>query len=125
MGELLAASGVVDEIYRQYEHEGQFPQDMLIRLSLAERDVRALANRFRHLVDAHRDMNVEDLQQVQHSNCDAHSAMLTSFLDLCMVYLRVCVDLQENLKSVETTVEQLKVKLDECTTFWTYLLERA
>jgi len=63
-GELLAASSVVDEVYRQYELEGQFSQDMLIRLSLAERDVRALAVRLRHLVEAHRDMNVEEPEQV-------------------------------------------------------------
>ena len=124
-GELLAASSVVDEVYRQYELEGQFSQDMLIRLSLAERDVRALAVRFRHLVEAHRDMNVEEPAEVQQANYDAHSAMLSSFLDLRISYLRVCVDMQENPKSVNSTVEMLKAKIDDSTAFWTQLLERS
>ena len=124
-GELLAASAVVDEVYRQYELEGQFSQDMLIRLSLAERDVRALAVRFRHLVEAHRDMNVEEPAEVQQANYDAHSAMLSSFLDLRISYLRVCVDMQENPKSVNSTVEMLKTKIDDSTAFWTQLLERS
>ena len=124
-GELLAASAVVDDVYRQYELEGEFSQDMLIRLSLAERDVRALAVRFRHLVEAHRDMNVEEPAEVQQANYDAHSAMLSSFLDLRISYLRVCVDMQENPKSVTSTVEMLKTKIDDSTVFWTYLLERS
>src|SRR5690625_1557860 len=124
-GELLAASAVVDEVYRQYELEGQFSQDMLIRLGLAERDVRSLAVRFRHLVEAHRDMNVEEPDQVQQANYDAHSAMLSSFLDLRIAYLRVCVDMQENPKSVTSTVEMLKAKIDDSTAFWTQLLERS
>ncbi|HEY4536642.1 MAG TPA: hypothetical protein VIG71_11835 [Enteractinococcus sp.] len=124
-GELLAASGVVDEVYRQYELEGQFSQDMLIRLSLAERDVRSLAVRFRHLVEAQRDMNVEEPEKVQQANYDAHSAMLSSFLDLRISYLRVCVDMQENPKSVSSTVEMLKKKIDDSTAFWTQMLERS
>lgn len=124
-GELLSASAVIDEVYLQYELEGQFSQDMRIRLSLAERDVRALAVRFRHLVEAHRDMNVEEPAEVQQANYDAHSAMLSSFLDLRVSYLRVCVDMQENTKSVNSTVELLKSKLDDSTTFWTQLLERS
>lgn len=124
-GELLAASGVVDEVYRQYELEGQFSQDMLIRLSLAERDVRSLAVRFRQLVEAQRDMTVEEPEQVQQANYDAHSAMLSSFLDLRISYLRVCVDMQENPKSVTSTVEMLKTKIDDSTAFWTQLLERS
>src|SRR5699024_329509 len=124
-GELLAASAVVDDVYRQYELEGEFSQDILIRLSLAERDVRALAVRFRHLVEAHRDMNVEEPAEVQQANYDAHSAMLSSFLDLRISYLRVCVDMQENPKSVNSTVEMLKAKIDDSTAFWTQLLERS
>lgn len=124
-GELLAASETVDEVYRQYELDGQFSQDMLIRLGLAERDVRALALRFRHLVAAQKDMNVEDPTEVQQANYDAHSSMLASFLDLRIAYLRVCVDMQENPKSLTSTVEKLKSKVDGSTVFWTQLLERS
>lgn len=87
--------------------------------------MRALAVHFRHLVEAHQDMKVEEPEQVQQANYDAHSAMLSSFLDLWISYLRVCVDMQENPKSVESTVERLKSKIDQSTTFWTYLLERS
>lgn len=112
-GELLSASAVLDEIYRQYELEGEFSQDMLIRMSLAERDVRALAVRFRQP------------DQVQQANYDVRSAMLSSVQDLRVSYLRVCVDMQENPKSVTSTVELLKTKLDESITFWSKLLDRS
>lgn len=62
---------------------------MLIRLSLAECDVRELAIRFCHLVEAHRDINVEDCEQMQQSNYVVHSVMLASLLDLRSAYLRV------------------------------------
>src|SRR5699024_10937072 len=90
-GELLSASAVLGEIYRQYELEGEISQDMLIRMSLAERDVRALAVRFRHLAESHRDINVEEPDQVQQANYDVRSAMLSSVQDLRVSYLRVCV----------------------------------
>ncbi|OAV62888.1 hypothetical protein [Enteractinococcus helveticum] len=124
-GELLSASGVVDEVYRQYELEGQFSQDMLIRLSLAERDVRSLAIRFRLFVDEQPDMTVLGPDKLEQANYDAYSAMFSSFLDLRIAYLRVCVDMQENPKSVGSTVDLLKAKIDDSTEFWTQLLERS
>lgn len=124
-GELLAASAVVDDIYRQYELEGQFSQDMLMRLSLAERDVRSLAVRFGHLVEASGEMDVPDPTEVQQANYDAHSAMLSSFLDLRIAYLRVCVDMQETPKSVASSVELLKAKIDDSTAFWSQLQDRS
>ena len=33
--------------------------------------------------------------------------------------------MQENPKSVNSTVEMLKTKIDDSTAFWTYLLERS
>ena len=51
--------------------------------------------------------------------------MLSSIQDLRVSYLRVCVDLQENPKSVTSTVELLKTKLDESITFWSELLDRS
>src|SRR5690625_7428667 len=70
-------------------------------------------------------MNVEEPAEVHQANYDAHSAMLSSFLDLRISYLRVCVDMQENPKSVNSTVEMLKTKIDDSTAFWTQLLERS
>ena len=107
-GELLSASRIVDDVYRQYSLEGAFSNDMLIRLALAERDVRALASRFRQLVESRASTNFEDLREVQQANFDAHSAMLGSFLELRIAYLRVCVDMQENPKSVESSFDVLK-----------------
>ncbi|MDX2375201.1 hypothetical protein M4I32_00085 [Microbacterium sp. LRZ72] len=124
-GELLAASVIVDDVYRQYNLEGCFSNDMLMRLALAERDVRALAARFRQLVEARSVTNVEDLTDVHHANYDAHSAMLASFLDLRIAYLRVCVDMQENPKSVDSSMEHLKVRIDDGIEFWEDLLERS
>lgn len=124
-GELLAASMIVDEVYRQYEIEGAFSNDMIVRLALAERDVRSLASRFRQLVEARGGTNVEDLGEVQQANYDAHSAMLASFLDLRIAYLRVCLDMQENPKSVNSSTERLKDRIDDAIDFWQHLLERS
>ena len=124
-GELLAASWVVDEVYRQYEIEGAFSQDMIVRLALSERDVRSLSARFRQLVEARGVTNVEDLGEVRQANYDAHSAMLASFLDLRIAYLRVCVDMQENPKSVSISTENLKLRIDEGIAFWQQLRERS
>lgn len=124
-GELLAASRIVDEVYRQYGLAGAFSTDMLIRLALAERDVRALAARSRHLVEAREVTNFEDLQDVRQANYDAHSAMLSSFLDLRIAYLRVCIDMQENPKSVESSTELLKSHIDDGIVFWQYLIDRS
>lgn len=51
--------------------------------------------------------------------------MLASFLELRITYLRVCVDMQENPKSVSASMDQLKAKLDDGIAFWQYLLERS
>ena len=124
-GELLAASRIIDDVYRQYGLEGAFSNDMLVRLALAERDVRALAARFRQLIEARGVTNVKDLSEVRQANYDAHSAMLGSFLDLRIAYLRVCVDMQENPKSVDSSMELLKSTIDDGVEFWQYLLERS
>lgn len=125
VGELLTASSIVDEVYERYEQEGSFSSDMLIRLALAERDVRTLAERFRYLVESHSPTVVVEMDQAQRANYDSHSAMLASFLDLRIAYLRVCVDMQEHPKSVECSVGQLKAKIQEVTDFWETLLSRS
>lgn len=124
-GELLTASSIVDEVYRQYEQAGSFSNDMLIRLALAEHDARRLAERFRFLVDTHVIANVDDITDVQRANYDAHSAMLGSFLDLRIAYLRVCVDMQENPKSLQSSLGQLKDKIRAGAEFWQQLVNRS
>ncbi|MEV6267151.1 hypothetical protein AB0L64_08295 [Kribbella sp. NPDC051936] len=124
-GELLAASRTVDDVYRQYSLEGSFSNDMLVRLALAERDVRALSARFRRLVEARSATNVDDLKEVQQANYDAHSAMLASFVELRVSYLRVCVDMQENPKSVTSSMEHLKAVIDDGIVFWQQLQDRS
>lgn len=124
-GELLSASRIVDDVYRQYGLGGRFSNDMLVRLALAERDVRSLSARFRHLVEARESTNFEDLREVQQANFDAHSAMLGSFLELRIAYLRVCVDMQENPKSVESSLDLLKQSIDDGVEFWQRLFERS
>lgn len=124
-GELLSASRIVDDVYSQYSREGSFSHDMLIRLALAERDVRALAARFRHLIEARGVTNVDDFAEVQQVNYDAHSAMLASFVELRVSYLRVCVDMQENPKSVTSSLERLKTVIDDGIVFWQQLQDRS
>lgn len=124
-GELLTAASIVDEVYRQYEAAGSFSRDMLIRLALAEHDVRRLAERFRYLVDSQTPAEVDSVADVKRANYDAHTATLASFLDLRVAYLRVCVDMEENPKSLESSVRSLKEKIAAVTDFWQELLNRS
>lgn len=123
--ELAAASLLVDEIYVQYQDAGSFSQDMLVRLAFAEHDVRRLTERFRYFVETHAVTDVDDIADVRRSSFDAHSAMLASCLDLRVSYLRVCVDLQENPKSVAASVQRLKDKIEGGIDFWQALLKRS
>lgn len=124
-GELLAASRTVDDVYRQYTLEGAFSNDMIVRLALAERDTRALAARFQQLVEAREVKHAGDVNEVQQANYDAHSAMLASFVELRVSYLRVCVDMQENPKSVGSSMEHLKHAIDDGIRFWESLQNRS
>lgn len=124
-GELVAASDMVDEVYRQYELTGSFSPDMLIRLALAERDLRALSQRFRLLLDGQTIASIEDLAGASRADYDAYSAILSSFLELRVTYLRVCVDMQENPKAATATVERLKKKIADGIEFWDEVLQRS
>ncbi|MHA7987818.1 hypothetical protein ACX9R5_18650 [Rathayibacter sp. CAU 1779] len=124
-GELLAASRIVDDVYAQYGVEGSFSNDMLVRLALAERDTRALASRFRQLVQSRDMVAAADLEEVQQANYDAHSAMLSSFIELRIAYLRVCVDMQENPKSVTASLGHLKATIDDGIEYWQRLQNRS
>jgi hypothetical protein len=124
-GEPLAASRIVDEVYGQYALEGSFSNDMLVRLALAERDTKALASRFRQLVQSRDMVAAADLDEVQQANYDAHSAMLSSFIELRIAYLRVCVDMQENPKSVTASLDHLKATIDDGIEYWQRLQNRS
>lgn len=121
-GNLIAASEVIDDIYGQYGLEGEFSTDMLVRLSLAERDVSSLASRFTQLVQAHKLNNVLTKDEVTQVNYDAHAAMLATLLKLRVEYLRIWVNAQENPKSVSMSLKQLRKDIDEVTGFWQVLL---
>lgn len=124
-GALLTASRTVDDVYGQYGLEGTFSNDMLVRLALAERDARALAARFKQLVESRRATDVSDPDKVEQANYDAYSAMLSSFVELRIAYLRVCVDMQENPRSVPSSTKHLKETIDDGITFWSFLQERS
>ncbi|QDZ16288.1 hypothetical protein [Humibacter ginsenosidimutans] len=124
-GELLAASRIVDDVYAQYAVEGSFSIDMLVRLALAERDTKALASRFQQLVQSRDMVAAADLDEVQQANYDAHSAMLSSFIELRIAYLRVCVDMQENPKSVSASTGRLKATIDDGIEYWQRLQNRS
>lgn len=124
-GELLSASRMVDEVYTQYTFEGAFSQDMLVRLALAERDINSLSFRFRQLVDSRNSTDIDDIGAIQQANYDAQSAMLASFMELRISYLRVCVDMQENPNSVNVSLERLKNVIDDGIVFWHQLQDRS
>lgn len=45
--------------------------------------------------------------------------------DLRIAYLRVCVDMQENPKSLESSLDQLKEKIKSAAEFWQLLVNRS
>lgn len=51
--------------------------------------------------------------------------MLSSFIDLRVAHLGVCVDMQENPRSVDVSVEQLRNKIGADADFWQRLLNRS
>jgi hypothetical protein len=124
-GELLSASRMVDEVYTQYSLEGAFSQDMLVRLALAEHDIKSLDIRFRQLVESRDLTDISNAGDIQQANYDAHSAMLASFMELRISYLRACVDMQENPKSVNVSLEHLRTAVDDAIVFWHQLQNRS
>lgn len=125
VGELLNASRIVDDVYRLYDVEGAFSNDMLTRLALAERDVGTLAERSRFLVESRLIENVTKAEEVSRANYDAYAAMLASFLDLKIAHLRVCVDMQEHPRAVIDCVTRLKAKIESGMDFWESLINRS
>lgn len=124
-GKLLEASKIVDEVHHQYELGGSFSQDMLIRLALAEQDAGALVERFKYLVDSNDFTKIEDIDAAERSNFDAHSAMLATFVELRISYLRVCIDMQENPKYLSSSVTKLKQEIKTDIDFWQRLMKRS
>lgn len=125
IGELLSASAVIDDVYEQYELNGLFSTDMLMRLALAEREVSRLAARFHFLVEGQSIDDIAQIKDVQSANYDVHSAMLASFVELRVAHLRVCVDMQENPASVTGDVDRLKMTIANDIEFWEVLMHRS
>ncbi|CAM3450041.1 hypothetical protein NODU109028_17495 [Nocardioides dubius] len=125
VGELLNAARIVDDIYRLYEAEGAFSTDMLTRLSLAERDVGTLAERSKFLIESRQIETATKAEDVSRANYDAYAAMLASFLDLKIAYLRVCVDVQEHPRAINDSVSRLKAKIGSGMEFWDSLINRS
>ncbi|MCI6585055.1 MAG: hypothetical protein MSC45_08330 [Mobiluncus sp.] len=125
VGELISAAKIVDEVYRQYEISGEFSRDMLIRAALAEHDVNRLYERYRLLVEGRDDGNFRDENDIQQANFDVHSAMLSSFLRLRLGFLRMCIDMQENPRTVKESVENIKQTLRSDRDFWEMMLSRS
>lgn len=125
VGELLGASRIVDDICRLYDIEGAFTNDMLTRLALAERDVGTLAERSRFLVESRQIENATKAEEVSRANYDAYAAMLASFLDLKIAYLRVSVDMQEHPRALHDSVTRLKDKIESGMTFWESIINRS
>lgn len=123
--QLITASDIIEEIQRQYDASGEFSQDMLIRLALAERDLRTVAQRARVLAEAYEIHSIQDAETAERANHDIQAAILTTFVELRAAYLRVGVDVQENPNSVADSKERLTSTLRESLELWDKLLSRA
>ena len=117
IAELFTAVHIVDEIYLQYKETGFFSTDMLIRLSLAERDTMILSRRYVMLESSNSD--------VTDTYCDTYCAMLASFLNLRVKYLRTCVDVQENAQFVWRSSENFNDLLKESVVLWDELSNKS
>lgn len=123
--QLITASSVIDEVQHQYESAGGFSQDMLVRLALAERDLRIAAQRARVLADSYDIEHIQDADAAKRANHDVQAAIFTTFVELRAAYLRVGVDIQENPGTVATSRSRLAQTLSESLSLWDKLLGRA
>lgn len=123
--QLITASSVIDEVQHQYESAGGFSQDMLVRLALAERDLRIAAQRARVLADSYDIEHIQDADAAKRANHDIQAAIFTTFVELRAAYLRVGVDIQENPGTVATSRSRLAQTLSESLSLWDKLLGRA
>lgn len=123
--QLITASCIIDEVQQQYEATGRFSQDMLIRLALAERDLRIVAQRARVLADSYDIEHIEDAEAAKRANHDIQAAIFTTFVELRVSYLRVGVDVQENPGTVASSRSRLVRTLSESLSLWDKLLGRA
>ena len=123
--QLITASSVIDEVQHQYESAGGFSQDMLVRLALAERDLRIAAQRARVLADSYDIEHIQDADAAKRANHDIQAAIFTTFVEFRAAYLRVGVDIQENPGTVATSRSRLAQTLSESLSLWDKLLGRA
>jgi hypothetical protein len=68
---------------------------------------------------------VEDIVAVQRANYDVHSALLSSFLELRIAYLRVCVDIEASPKAASVAVDRLTERIRSTVEFWQQTLKRS
>lgn len=125
VGELITASKSIDEIAEQFAETGSFSLDMTVRLAIAERDVRRLAERYSYLVNSQKLADVEDVTDVRQLNYDAHSALLASFLGLRIAQLRVGINMQDNPAAAVSAHRRLKDTIANGITLWETLLHRS
>ena len=121
IAELLAAVNIVDEIYMQYNQNGCFSTDMLVRLALAERDAMILSKRYEILENS----ETPDINTNNFANYDTYCTMLASFLNLRVKYLRTCVDIQENPQFVQCSSKNFSSLLKDNIVLWDKLLRKS
>jgi len=121
IAELFTAVHMIDEIYSQYGQMGLFSADMLVRLALMERDIAILSRRYRLLEE----LTMDDASKDSFDNQDAYCAILTSFLNLRVKYLRTCVDVQENPQFVRQSKEGFSEVLKDSINLWDKLLNKS
>ncbi|MCL1830137.1 MAG: hypothetical protein FWG21_01765 [Oscillospiraceae bacterium] len=121
IAELFSAGSIIDELYLQYDETGNFSNDMLIRLALAERDAMVLSRRY-ELLD---NIGEGDATSLNLDSYDTYCAMLASFLNLRVKYLRTSVDLQENPQFIATSSETFNRVLKESINSWDNQLSKS
>ncbi|MCL2054303.1 MAG: hypothetical protein FWG90_07730 [Oscillospiraceae bacterium] len=121
VAELFTAVHFVDELYSQYDLTGHFSTDMLIRLALAERDAKILSRKYDILNNHEGDsLNIDEF-----SNTDTYCNMLSSFLNLRVKQLKICVDIQENPQFAGRSKENYEALLKDSIVLWDKLLHRS
>lgn len=114
------AAEQIDEIRSEFEHHGRFASDAKGRLSLLDRDVNLLRNKYGKLVA----VDVASVDDARASVADLNRFYLASLHDIQVDVLQLCLALQEDATHVEHRQSQLQTKVERyCQDFKRILYE--
>lgn len=125
IADLLTSVAAIDEISDQYALSGSFSTDMIVRLAIAEREIRSLSARYEQLATNGPSIKDSSGSDLSRANLDAHCAILASISVLRVQQLRVSLAWQEDPLFAEVAVHRLEDSTRSAIALWETLLHRS